>query len=96
METIKITVRESVEKEVEIKLPLFRKNQATAYMVFSDKKCISVTHHAALDPQIQIAHFGLAFQLEETKDCTEEEFRFALNEAMDRLKNHLSKTIIIA
>jgi len=79
--SITITVTESVEKEISLKLPVFKKSAASFFKVYSQENCIWV-----MKEQIQVAHAGLAFHGTGVEDSTEEEFLEACRDTMTHLE----------
>lgn len=83
---MKMKVETKVISEVEVTLPIYRKNGGQAFKVFSEQECIWVS--ASYRPSISISHSGLAWNTDETVDCTESEFMEIYNKAMIELKSH--------
>jgi len=81
METLIMKVKETTEREVEIKLPVFRTDGRNYFKVFSKDNCLHIsTYDFSL--RIQLTHSGLAYDSADTKDCSEETFL----EAFDRIR----------
>ena len=85
METFKVKVKETTEKEVEVSFPSFRKSIAHHYKIVSAEMCIQVSDWTSgfsistVSPTL--AYFG------EGKDCTESEFIDAYNEVKNKLED---------
>ena len=87
MKTIKTTITEVITREVEIKLPYYRKDGVCHwYMGINEKECIQVFLGNSSGAQIQIAHNGLALQ-EKHLECTEQEFNAMFASAVSKLKS---------
>jgi hypothetical protein len=85
---MEIIVKKTVEEKVKISLPHYRKNDYTAYYVYSDERCINVCNFSGY-LEIQEANSSLAFHLDEVKECTREEFLEIYNEVSEKLKSKI-------
>lgn len=70
METIKINIQETVE----VQLPVYRKDNYHAYLVYSKDECLEICHSKYTGNRIGVCHSGLAWNSESTQDCSKEEF----------------------
>jgi len=84
METIKIQVHETVSREVEITLPVFKKSICHFFKVYNDKECICVTD-TSFNPSIAVNNATIAFMSDHV-ECTESEFLEAYNKVSIRLE----------
>ena len=80
---MKITVVDSVTREVEVEFPVYKKTSCHFYRVLSETDCVQVTDLGGYYG-INTTFFSLAFS-STNEDSTEEEF----NEAFERVMNIL-------
>ena len=86
MENATVTVNVTIQKQVNPMDYPFRKDKCHAFAMLNDKECLFVTHAELLRPSISLAHSGLPFTSEDTKDCTREEFFKLYNETLLRVQ----------
>lgn len=81
---MKIEITKVIKEEINVTLPVFRKNNCHFYKVFSDEKCIQICN---LDGNIAIGihHSGLAYAGTDTIDCSKNEFEDSLNAIRKKL-----------
>ena len=91
METIKVIVKKTttIDKEVVMSIPNYRKDSVNNYKVISEKECIKVCNKGYHDG-IEITFISLAFN-DDSEECTESEFLEAYNEVRNKLEEIATK-----
>lgn len=85
---MKIKIENKTIEEVEIQLPLYRKNLSSFFKIYSETGCIWVSPRYR--PLIQDAHVELGWNNKDNIDCTEEEFNEAYEQALKNINNLLN------
>jgi len=80
---MEIEVTKSKTVKVKIELPYYCKTSVAYYKVIDNETCLQAADRT-FNPEIQIAHAGLAFALDYT-ECTREEFESAFKEVSMKL-----------
>lgn len=86
---MKIEIKESVTKCVEIELPYYAKKGCHFFKLYSEKNCLKVCDLEGHE-SIGVSHAGIVFIDNENKDSNEIEFREAYERVNKTLKSKIS------
>lgn len=88
---IEIEDKDGNTKKIEVEIPHFRKSEAHFYKVISENDCISICTPYEIPfgrgnrAIIQMAHAGLAWNSQDSMECSENEYKEAFEQTVQFL-----------